>query len=300
MQISLIIMTLNAEKSLAIQLDRILSQTVLPHELIVVDSMSNDGTADIVRRYSERERRIRLIEIQRAEFDHGGSRDLAYQQSSGEFVLFMTQDALPVDCHYIENILKPLKSDNVAAVCGRQVAYPDAKPAERLVRMFNYPPESKVWDARDIPRLGVKSYFISDVCSAYRREAYEAVGGFDCPILTSEDMMIAAKFIHAGYSLAYCAEAAVYHSHGLTLKQQYARNLAIGKVMAENRDRLCGANSSREGIRLLEFVLKGLFRQGKVVDSFRFILDCTARYLGNLAGKRCAANEKQVRGSAME
>ena len=55
-------------------------------------------------------------------------------------------------------------------------------------------------------------------------EAYLAVGGFDAPIITNEDMMMAAKLLHAGYALAYTPEAAVYHSHRYTMEEEYRRN----------------------------------------------------------------------------
>ena len=36
---------------------------------------------------------------------------------------------------------------------------------------------------------GVKAYFFSNACAAYRRDVYLATGGFDAPIITNEDMI---------------------------------------------------------------------------------------------------------------
>jgi transcriptional regulator with XRE-family HTH domain len=78
--------------------------------------------------------------------------------------------------------------DTVIKIC----QYFDVPEYERLTRVFNYPEQPRIWREADIPRYGVKSYFFSNVCAAYRRDAYLAAGGFDAPILTNEDMMIAA------------------------------------------------------------------------------------------------------------
>ena len=260
MKVSVIIPTLNAERWIARQLDSLLAQTI-DAEMIVIDSGSTDATCSLIRARADR---VRLLEIPNEEFDHGGTRDYALRQSTGDIVCFLTQDALPIDERCLEKLLAAFSAPDVAAVYGRQIAYPDAPEYERLTRMFNYPDQLRVWREEDIPRFGVKAYFFSDVCSAYRREAYLAVGGFDAPILSNEDMMMAAKLLHAGYALAYAPEAAVYHSHCYTLRQEYWHNVRIGRVMEQYRDRLSGAKADAEGWRMLRFVGGGLAREGRI------------------------------------
>lgn len=282
MKVSIIIPTLNAERWISRQLDSLLSQTV-EAEIIVIDSGSTDATGSIVRARADR---VRLMEISREDFDHGGTRDYALRQSAGDFVCFLTQDALPTDERCLEHLLSAFSSPDIAAVYGRQIAYLDAPEYERLTRVFNYPEQPRIWREADIPRYGVKSYFFSDACSAYRRDAYLAVGGFDAPIITNEDMMMAAKLLHAGYALAYVPEAAVYHSHRYTLRQEYLRNVRIGKVMEQYRDRLTGASADAEGWRMLRFVGGGLAREGRIGELFDFFAHVCARFAGNRIGKR--------------
>ena len=81
-------------------------------------------------------------------------------------------------------LLAAFSAPDIAAAYGRQIARPDAPKYEKLTRQFNYPDQPRIWREADIPRYGVKSYFFSNVCSAYRREAYLTVGGFDAPIIT--------------------------------------------------------------------------------------------------------------------
>lgn len=282
MKVSVIIPTLNAERWISRQLDSLFSQTI-DAEKIVIDSGSTDATCSLVLAHADR---VRLLKLPNEAFDHGGTRDYALRQSTGDIVCFLTQDALPTDERCLEKLLAAFSAPNVAAVYGRQIAYPDAPEYERLTRMFNYPDQPRVWREEDIPYYGVKSYFFSNVCSAYRREVYLAVGGFDTPILCNEDMMMSAKLLHAGNALAYTPEAAVYHSHHYALRKEYQRNVWIGKVMEQYRDRLSGAKADAEGWRMLRFVGGGLAREGRIGELLGFFVRVCVRFTGNRVGKR--------------
>ncbi len=282
--VSLIIPTWNAGRHLKKQLDQLLCQTVLPGEILLVDSDSQDDTLAIAAAYREKYPFLRVQSIDRATFDHGGTRHEAIRQTKGQYVLFLTQDALPRDEHYIENLLSPFRDACIAAVSGRQVAYPEADPAEKLVRAYNYPAQSRTWSEKDAQTLGVKAYFFSDACAAYRRDAYEQAGGFDHPIATNEDMLMAAKLLRLGWSLGYCAEAAVYHSHRFSLVEEYRRNVKIGAVMSRYRALLKHAASGQEGVRMVKFVLSGLAKQKRFAAIPRFALSCAARLAGYKMG----------------
>ena len=281
MKISVIIPTLNAERWISQQLNMLLTQTVKA-EILVIDSGSTDRTVSIAASHRER---VRLLQFPRENFDHGGTRDFALRQSEGDYVLFFTQDAIPTDTYCVEKLLSAFSSPDIAAVYGRQIAHPDAPEYEKLTRQFNYPDQARIWRESDIPRYGVKSYFFSNVCSAYRREAYLAVGGFDAPIICNEDMMMAAKLLHAGYTLAYTSEAAVYHSHHYTLGEEYRRNKKIGLVMEQYRSRLTGAEADAEGWRMLRFVGGELARRKLYGELVTFYAHAAVRLAGNRVGK---------------
>lgn len=103
--VSVIIPTLNAGTMIDDLLTSLEHQRRVPDEIIVVDSSSDDDTRDLVRRHPE----VRLIVIDRKDFNHGGTRDMALRESSGDFVLFLTQDALPESDQYIDAVLAPFK-----------------------------------------------------------------------------------------------------------------------------------------------------------------------------------------------
>ena len=286
MKISLIIPTLNGADGLPALMARLKNQTMPPDEIIVVDSASTDGTAQLARELG-----AKVIEIERKDFDHGGTRDMALRRSQGDIVLFMTQDALPVDEHYIERLIAPLDDPRVAAVGGRQAPRIGARPFERLVREYNYPKHTRVWDASAIGEMGIRAFLISDVCSAYRRSAYLNAGGFDHPIMTNEDMLMAQKLLENGYALCYCGDAAVYHSHNLTLSQQYRRNYIVGRTMKRYEERFAYIEEMSVGGKLAKAVMLQLLREKRPLEMFAFLMDGAARLLGNRLGRMAEAKK---------
>lgn len=282
-KISVIIMTLNAEKYIQNIINMLEKQTIKPDEIIIADSESDDKTVEI----AQKNKRIKIIHIKRKDFDHGGSRDLALRESVGDYVLFLTQDAEIGNETYIENIIKPFADEKVAMVCGRQIAKKDATSYERLIREFNYPSKRMVKTKDDIEKLGIKAYYMSDVCSAYRKDLYLKIGGFVHPIMTNEDMLIAANALKHGYKTAYEPDAYVFHSHNFTLKQEFKRNALVASFLQTYKAELGNVKVTSEGMALVKYVTNGLFMEKKYVQFCKFGFICIAKYLGNKYGKYC-------------
>lgn len=293
--ISVIIPTLNAGKLIGPLLNALERQHRAPDEIIVVDSSSDDNTREIVKTYEN----VRLVTIDRKDFDHGGTRDRMFRESIGDFVLFLTQDAMPRTDSYVERIVQPFADERVALVYGRQLPRKNATHAERLIREFSYKAQSRVITEQDIPQMGIKAYNSTDVCAAYRRTAYMEVGGFDHPVRTNEDMFIAARLLHAGWKIVYDAEAEVIHSHDFTFRQQYERNYIQGYEIERHRNILGDASLAGEGMAMVRYTMKGLVKQGDLTGAARFFVDCVVRYVGNRKGildaKRAAKKESSAR-----
>ena len=288
MDISVIIPTLNAEHDIEGLLTVLGRQSIQPIETLVVDSASEDRTIELIQKHKG----VRLLQIDRQDFNHGGTRDLALRESRGDFVCFLTQDALPVSDDYLELLVAPMVDDSeIALVSGRQLPKADARRFEQLVRGFNYPDSSSVRSKRDLKKYGIKTFFASDTCSAYRRTAYLECGGFE-HVNTNEDMLMAAKFIASGMKVAYEPRAEVYHSHNLTPSQQFARNRAIGFFLESHADDLMHISETGEGGRLVKSVSLQLLREGNFGEFVAFGVDCCARLLGNRAGRRTARKER--------
>lgn len=282
--VSVVIPTLNAEHELPSLLDTLHRQSLVPGEIIVVDSSSDDHTQEI----AQSDLSVHLIVIEREDFNHGSTRDMALRCACGDIICFLTQDAVPASSSYLENLVAPMLADReIALVSGRQLPKPGARRCEQLVREFNYPARSSVRSVIDLPRLGIKTFFASDVCSAYRRSAYLECGGFPA-LETNEDMLMAARFIKADYKVAYEASAVVFHSHNLTFRQQFARNRCVGRFLASNERDLMGASELGEGTRLVKAISSQLLREGRLFEFVSFGFDCVARLLGNRVGRHDA------------
>lgn len=288
MDISVIIPTLNAEHDIEGLLTVLGRQSIQPIEIMVVDSASEDRTIELIQKHKG----VRLLQIDRQDFNHGSTRDLALRESRGDFVCFLTQDAVPVSDDYLELLVAPMVDDSeIALVSGRQLPKADARRFEQLVRGFNYPDSSSVRSKRDLKKFGIKTFFASDTCSAYRRTAYLECGGFE-HVNTNEDMLMAARFITSGMKVAYEPRAEVYHSHNFTPSQQFARNRAVGFFLESHADDLMHTSETGEGGRLVKSVSLQLLREGNFGEFVAFGVDCCARLLGNRAGRRAARKER--------
>lgn len=288
MDISVIIPTLNAEHDIEGLLTVLGRQSIQPIEILVVDSASEDRTIELIQKHKG----VRLLQIDRQDFNHGSTRDLALRESRGDFVCFLTQDAVPVSDDYLELLVAPMVDDSeIALVSGRQLPKADARRFEQLVRGFNYPDSSSVRSKRDLKKFGIKTFFASDTCSAYRRTAYLECGGFE-HVNTNEDMLMAARFITSSMKVAYEPRAEVYHSHNFTPSQQFARNRAVGFFLESHADDLMHTSETGEGGRLVKSVSLQLLREGNFGEFVAFGVDCCARLLGNRAGRRAARKER--------
>lgn len=290
--ISVIIPTLNAESYIEKLIEVLKSQKLEgicnngnaddgdELEIIVIDSESDDKSVEIAKAGG-----ARVLNVKRTDFDHGGTRNIAWHEAKGEIICFLTQDALPKDEYYIANLIKGFEDSKVMMISGRQIPKSDANPVERLTRQFNYPDKSFVRTKDDVERLGIKAYFFSDACAAYRRSILEEMGGFESPILTNEDMLMAARVINKGYAIGYAADAMVYHSHNFTLSYQYSRNFDVSVFLKMYESEIKSSGTTGEGIRMVLYTEKELLKQFKIFSMIRCVFESAAKYLGNSAGR---------------
>ena len=280
--ISVIIPTLNAENYIENLIEKLKHQKIDQEvEIIVIDSESSDKTVQIAKAVG-----ATVFEIEKSQFDHGGTRNLAWDKSNGELICFITQDAVPADEDCLSNLVKGFADEEVVMISGRQLPKSDANQVERLTRSFNYPPVSNVRTKADISTMGIKAYFFSDVFAVYRRSFLETMGGFDSPILTNEDMLMAARALQAGYKVRYDADAAVYHSHNFTLNYQYRRNFDVAVFMEMYKDLVEGEGTTGEGIRMVLYTEKQLLLHFHLISAFRCVFESAAKFFGNRAGKK--------------
>ena len=225
LSIDVVVPTLNASGDWESFASSLLAN-VAAEQVLIIDSSSTDGTAEIARAVG-----FRLHTVARADFNHGGTRQLAAELlPDADVLVYLTQDAVLAGDDAIDKLLEAFADPDVAAVYGRQLPREAANPIERHARLFNYPAESSVRTLKMREKLGIKTIFISNSFAAYRRSALLAMGGFPTNTIFGEDTVIAGRLLLAGWKVAYVAEAQVYHSHAYTWTQDFKRYFDIGAL----------------------------------------------------------------------
>ncbi len=227
-----------------------------------------------------------IMHISREEFNHGGTRRLLAEQSDADLMLFMTQDAMPRDRHLVSSLVAAFEDPKVKAAYARQLPRKDCRLLETYTRQFNYPEESRTKDQKDLPVLGIKTFFCSNVCAMYEKQTYLEQGGFPERTLFNEDMIFAGRLVQAGYSIRYQAEAKVVHSHNYSNGQQFHRNFDLAVSQAEYPEIFQAYPSEGEGIRLVKAAAAYVCRKGKPWMVIPLFTGSASKYAGYFLGKR--------------
>lgn len=182
-------------------------------EKVAFDSGSRDGTVDLLRQHG-----FQVTSIPQAEYDHGGTRDRMIEQTTGDVIVLLTQDATPADPDWLRALLACFEDERVAAAYCRQVPRPDCNPviARRLSgwmgearRVQELAPGQRLEDLEPMQRLLLCAH--DHVAAAVRRSAWQRfrLG----PRRFGEDVAFAEKAIRAGFRIVYEPSSRVVHSH---------------------------------------------------------------------------------------
>jgi GT2 family glycosyltransferase/glycosyltransferase involved in cell wall biosynthesis len=199
-----------------------------PFEIVIVDSSSTDGAIDRLPPAAPRGTEtaapgLRLKRIPKSEFQHGRTRNLCASLAHGEFIAFLTQDALPADDFWLYNLVTMLeRSPKAAGAFGRHLPYPSADPFTRrdITNHFDGCLKQPLVLSRDSRLVGVEDggqtarqilHYFSDNNSCLRKTAWQAVPYPE--IEFGEDQVWAETIIRLGYEKLYVPSAIVYHSH---------------------------------------------------------------------------------------
>ncbi len=229
--------------------------------------------------------KIHITHIRPEQFDHGGTRHEGAMMSRAEFLIYMTQDALPVNEHLVGHLMEAFEDGKVGAAYARQLPAADCGVIERFTRNFNYPPKSRVKSEADLGELGIKTYFCSNTCAAYRKSVYMSLGGFETKVIFNEDMIMAGRIIQSGYKIVYAADAQVIHSHHDGCVKLFRRNFDLAVSQAEHPEIFEGILSEKEGIRLVKETAAYLMKIGKPWLIVRLLIQSGSKYLGYRTGK---------------
>jgi rhamnosyltransferase len=269
--------TYNAAATLPVLLPHIFAAPEKP-KVLVLDSSSRDGTADLARRLG-----ANVHVIPQHEFNHGSTRELGRRLLGTDIAIMMTQDAIPTGPDVIANLVAPIEAGQVSIAYGRQLPHDGAGFFEAFPREFNYPAKSEIRSIEDVKRIGSVTFFVSDSCCAWLNSALDSIGGFR-HTLSLEDSIATAELLKAGHKIAYCADAVVKHSHCYGLIEEFCHYFDVGYVRAEHKKLFhVDGGDERRGAQFFSLMIKRLAKESPHFIPYAF-LSTTAKYLGYKVG----------------
>jgi len=226
--ISVIILTRNAEKTIGRCLNAIFSQNIDKHfEVICVDSDSEDKTYDICKEYD-----VRFFKINEKTFNHGLTRNFAISKARGEYIILLSQDAIPGNSNWMKFLISPLESDKEIAACySRQIP---AEDADRLTKIFlRYYHASRpkrklryISDREEFLRLSPQEQMeicsFDNVSSCIRKSIWSKIPF--SKIDFAEDTAWAKEVLLSGKKILFEPYSIVKHSHKISILSEFFRS----------------------------------------------------------------------------
>ena len=282
MEVDVLIPVYRPDGKLTELLKRLKMQNYPIHRVILMNTEEKHFPTELTGIWD----RVEVYHLAKEEFDHGGTRDRGVRMSTADLVVCMTQDAMPADETLIEELVKPFGDPEVWAAYARQLPNEECREVEKYTRSFNYPEQSMVKTKEDLDRLGIKTFFCSNVCAAWRREKYLELGGFVKHTIFNEDMILAGTMIKQGGKIAYCAKAKVIHSHNYSAFQQFHRNFDLAVSQTMYPEVFGGIRSESEGIKLVKKSLSYCIKIGKPWLMIQVVTQSAGKLLGYKMGQR--------------
>lgn len=271
-------------------LERLDKQSYPLNKIILMNTGDAPWKPEIEKKYPK----CQVELLKKEEFDHGGTRHRAAMLSEADYLLYMTQDAVPADEFLVERLIESfLKRKTIKAAYARQLPNASCREIEKYTRSFNYPEDSRIKSQKDLETLGIKTFFCSNVCAMYEKETYLALGGFPQNTIFNEDMIYAGGLIKNGFEIAYAAEAKVIHSHNYNAKEQFHRNFDLAVSQIEHPEIFQGIRSEKEGIRLVLHTAGHLLKVKKPWLLIPLVTTSAGKLLGYKFGQNYRRLSKQ-------
>lgn len=195
---SIIIRAYNEEKHIGRLLEGILHQTVKDAQIILVDSGSTDATAAIASRYP-----VEIVHLRPEEFTFGHSLNLGLSKASADLAVIASAHVYPVYPDWLERLLAPFASPQVALTYGKQRGAESSKFSEHRIFQHWFP---------DAPAARQGHPFCNNANAAIRMDLWRQ-HPYDETLPALEDLGWARWAFESGHAVSYQPEAEVVHVH---------------------------------------------------------------------------------------
>jgi N-acetylglucosaminyl-diphospho-decaprenol L-rhamnosyltransferase len=225
-RLAIILVTYNSRAELPACLGSLRSAPpATPHEIVLVDNASSDGTPDLVRTDWPG---VRLVEPGE-NLGFAAANNLAIRQTQGELVLLLNPDTI-VPPGSLDTLVRTIEADDAIAIAGPRIVDGTGRPElsfgpmvspwgevrqKILVRAHErgIPPVTDVVER--LTRASRTVAWVSGACLLARRRDLEAVGLMDERyFMYLEDVDLCAAVRDRGRLVRFVPEATVVHLRG--------------------------------------------------------------------------------------
>ena len=217
-KISVVIPVKNGEGVISECLKAVVSQSIEPFEVMVVDGHSTDKTVEEAKTFP-----VRIIY---EDFDTvGGARQVGLENARGEYIAFTDADCIP-ERNWLKNLIKELNG-NIVGVGGSIKNIGEGFWRKSIALIMN----TFVGSANSVQgRLFKEKRFVKSISgcnSMYRRETLVEIGGFNVTLSINEETELNRRLTKLG-KLLYTPDAMVLHNQSRGLKDFAKRMYQFG------------------------------------------------------------------------
>ena len=194
MKCSLVMILYNEEKTIKEEIKSFLNQTRVPDEIVIVDSLSKDNTARIIKSFKSR--RIKIIE---KKADIGTGRNIAIKKAKHEIIL-VTDGGCILDKKWVSEMMKPFEEKNADVVGG--IFLPMTK------NVFEKSQGAVICKSPN--EIDEKKFIPSSRSFGFKKSVWQDVGGYPKHEIGGEDTRLVLNIIEKGYKIEITKKAIVY------------------------------------------------------------------------------------------
>ncbi|MFH0863676.1 MAG: glycosyltransferase [Candidatus Gottesmanbacteria bacterium] len=196
---SLIFTLKNEEKNIYKLLESIVKQTVKPDEIIICDAGSTDNTLEILENFKKSNPNLMISIIKEKGVNRSKGRNEAIKQAKGVVIIVTDAGCVP-DENWIKNIIEPFNDINIDVVAGYY------KPITKTIFQKCLACYTSVMEDKVDPN----NFLPSSRSIAFKKTAWEKVGGYPEKLDYCEDLVFAVNLKKAGLKFQFKQDAIVY------------------------------------------------------------------------------------------
>jgi len=263
----------NEEAHIGRLLTGVTRQTLVPDEIVIVDSGSTDATLAIAAAFP-----VTIVKIAPEDFSFGRALNVGLSRVSARLAILASAHVYPIYDTWIAELIAPFGDPEVAVTYGRQQTPPGGRYSERRLLAQWFP-------ATSVARQ--RHPFCNNANAAVRVHVWKQQP-YDEHLTGLEDLDWAKRAIAAGHVASYVAEAPVAHVHNENIEQivnRYRREaIAHKEIYREQRmgpAAVLRRATSNIGGDLLAARREGVLAVPTALDIIRFRL---AQFYGTYRG----------------